>query len=148
MLENSNLPPPLPPSALPPSCPTALPGRANACTHLEQHAPIRCVLSPASQKEKPGSVVNDMGFVLWTFVVCGKRKEETVEIVKGLQRAQRSPRGKQGRQWMDQGSDLALHAYLLTFHPTHSMRELGALPLVHSSLRSTQNHDGSSAQTS
>ena len=92
--------------------------------------------------------MNDMGFVLWTFVVCGKRKEETVEIVKGLQRAQRSPRGKQGRQWMDQGSDLALHAYLLTFHPTHSMRELGALPLVHSSLCSTQNHDGSSAQRS
>lgn len=89
-----------------------------------------------------------MGFVLWTFVVCGKRKEETVVIAEGLERAQRSPRCKQGRQWMDQGSDLALHAYLLTFHLTHSMRELGALPLVHSSLHSTQNRDGSSAQRS
>lgn len=36
------------PTPAPASCPTALPGRANVCTYLEQHVPIRCLLSPAS----------------------------------------------------------------------------------------------------
>lgn len=110
---------------------------------------IRCILSPASQKEKPGSIVNDVGFVLWTFVACGKRKEETVVIVEGLERAQRSPRWKQGRQRMDQGSELALHAYLLTYFPSDPLNEEARCFASCSQLSpSTQNRDRSPAQRS
>lgn len=108
---------------------------------------IRCILSPASQKEKPGSTVNDVGFVLWTFVASGKRKEETVVIVEGLERAQRSPRWKQGRQWMDQGSELALHAYLLTYFPSNPLNEgAGCFASCSQLSPSSQNRNRSPAQ--
>lgn len=72
--------------------------------------PVKSIHSPTFQKEKPGSVVNNVGFVVWTFMVCGKREKEMMVFVERW-------RGReQGRRWLHWGEHL--HSPSLALHVT------------------------------